>query len=80
MNDFIEFMNLESSKANIIDNICSGSYDDTGCIDMMPLAMAYVPIQKYRDAYPLDTALETGTFFKELYKPFKGYKLWEDNK
>jgi hypothetical protein len=34
------------------------------------LAMAYVPWQFYRNTYEPDRALETGTIFPELDKPF----------
>lgn len=38
----------------------------------MPPAMAYVPWQKWRDLYEPCKALERGTIFKELDKPFLG--------
>ena len=37
-----------------------------------PLAMAYVPWQQFRNLYDLDRALEVGTIFAELDKPFTG--------
>ena len=37
-----------------------------------PLAMAYVPWQKWRDIYSSDVALQRGTLFAELDKPFIG--------
>ena len=45
------------------------------CSDKMPLrdfpvAMAYVPWQYFKTTYELDKALETGTIFPELDKPF----------
>ena len=36
------------------------------------LAMAYVPIQEFRDLYDPDYALQVGTLFKELDLPFYG--------
>ncbi|WMJ85336.1 spore coat associated protein CotJA [Anaerocolumna sp. MB42-C2] len=36
------------------------------------LAMAYVPIQKFRDLYDINYALQVGTLFKELDLPFYG--------
>ncbi len=39
----------------------------------LSLAMAYVPNQKFRDIYDMETALMKGTIFKELDKPFLGY-------
>lgn len=37
-----------------------------------PLAMSYVPWQKYDEVYGENTALEKGTIFPDLYFPFKG--------
>ena len=42
------------------------TYDD------MPLAMAYVPWQKWCDIYDLEKGFHCGTIFKELNKPFLG--------
>lgn len=38
----------------------------------LSLAMAYVPMQNWRNLYELDLALERGTVFAELDKPFIG--------
>lgn len=38
----------------------------------MPIAMAYVPWQQWKDLYDLPKALESGTIFAELDKPFLG--------
>ena len=38
----------------------------------MPIAMAYVPWQKWQDLYEPCNGLESGTIFKELDKPFLG--------
>ena len=38
----------------------------------MPIAMAYVPWQKWQDIYEPGKGLENGTIFKELDKPFLG--------
>ena len=38
------------------------------------LAMAYVPMQEYGLLYDLDDALEAGTLFPDLDKPFLGKK------
>ncbi len=41
--------------------------------DRFPLAMAYVPWQRLTHIYEdLDEALENGTIFPELNKPFTG--------
>ena len=36
----------------------------------MPIAMAYVPWQQWRQTYPVDKALSRGTIFPELDLPF----------
>jgi len=38
------------------------------------LAMAYVPWQQWEDLYDEDTALQRGTLFAQLDKPFLGRK------
>ena len=39
----------------------------------LPLAMAYIPMQKWRDLYEdTEKAFERGTVFRELDKPFLG--------
>lgn len=35
-------------------------------------AMAYVPFQQFQTTYPSDKALDAGTLFPELDKPFYG--------
>ena len=45
---------------------------DTWSADNFALAMAYVPIQHFKSVYELDEALQVGTIFPELNKPFKG--------
>ena len=41
-------------------------------LNNMPLAMAYVPMQKWRKLYEPEVALERGTLFQELDLPFIG--------
>lgn len=36
----------------------------------MRLARAYIPFQFYTDAFPLEEALQKGTLFPELYRPY----------
>lgn len=42
------------------------------CLNSLPLAMAYVPLQKWEDIYDTKMALERGTIFRALDKPFLG--------
>jgi hypothetical protein len=37
-----------------------------------PLAMAYVPFQKFGEIYEPEVAFNMGTLYKELNKPFLG--------
>ena len=48
--------------------------EDDSCCDPFPmaLAMAYVRCQKWGMTYDPETALERGTFFPDLDKPFIG--------
>lgn len=41
-------------------------------LDNLPLAMAYVPMQKYENLYHETEALYRGTLFADLDKPFCG--------
>lgn len=40
-------------------------------IEDMPLAMAYIPFQKWRNLYDPNEAFQRGTIFKELDLPFE---------
>ena len=46
--------------------------DDYDALAGMPLAMAYVPWQKWRKIYDAEKALCQCTIFEELDKPFRG--------
>lgn len=43
-------------------------------IDKLPLAMAYVPFQKWRKVYDASKGFMCGTIFEELVMPWEGYK------
>ena len=45
---------------------------ECGCEQNWPVAMAYVPVQAFQSTYDLNRALEVGTIFPELHKPFCG--------
>ncbi len=53
--------------------ICNEDLANT-CLDRMPIAMAYVPFQKWRKVFDAPTGLAHGTIFEELVLPFCGYK------
>ena len=42
------------------------------CLDSLPLAMAFVPMQKWKEPYAPKTAIDRGTIFPELDLPFIG--------
>lgn len=46
-------------------------------MDNFALAMAYVPMQHFKNVYELDEALSVGTIFPELNKPFMGFNGWK---
>ena len=50
---------------------CSYECDETK-LSCLPIAMAYVPMQKFQELYNPETAFCAGTLFKELDKPFLG--------
>ncbi len=53
---------------------CAYECDDTK-LSCMPIAMAYVPMQRFQELYSPETALRVGTLFKELDKPFLGSEV-----
>ena len=54
---------------------CSLNKCNFSCVDTFPLAMAYIPMQKFENLYSVEEALCSGTLFKDLDKPFYGGKL-----
>ena len=42
------------------------------CLDSLPLAMAYVPMQRWGELYTPSVALDRGTMFPPLDLPFIG--------
>lgn len=42
------------------------------CLESLPLAMAYVPMQKWGELYTSSVALDRGTLFPPLDLPFIG--------
>lgn len=52
--------------------VCRDHSDKHDELSSMPLAMAYVPWQKWRNLYECGKGLDRGTIFEELDKPFRG--------
>lgn len=51
---------------------CNECGRDSGCDELMTLAIATVPLQSWRLTYSPEKALKAGTMFAELNLPFKG--------
>ncbi len=66
---FVEGFNIEKEAAAML---CGG--------EKMTLAMAYVPVQEWGDLYTEDAALQNGTLFPALDKPFLGGKQVQNGK
>ena len=49
-----------------------GNYYSMDALGQFPIAMAYVPWQRFGQTYDLSKALYVGTIFPELDKPFCG--------
>ena len=68
------------SNGGMTDNSSSGGMTsgnnsvgaERSCIDKMPLAMAYIPMQEWQNIYENGKAIMRGTIFEELDLPFKG--------
>lgn len=56
-------MQLYSPSAN--------NYND--CLENLPLAYAYIPYQVFESPYNKEEALEYGTVFSQLNKPYNIY-------
>lgn len=50
-------------------NVCC---DKDDVLEGMPIAMAYVPWQMWRNICDIEKGFSSGTIFEELNKPFRG--------
>lgn len=58
---------------NTCCNCAGSSFDNSDYSDSgMVLAMAYVPIQIWKQVYDLPIGFKTGTIFPDLDKPYTG--------
>lgn len=55
----------------LIDNRCASDAPSRAQLDDLPLAIAYVPWQSWGQLYGSDVALDRGTVFPALDKPFE---------
>lgn len=54
--------------------VCAFEADDE-CLSKMPIAMAYVPMQKFQNLHTAENAFCAGTLYKELEMPFLGSEV-----
>lgn len=64
--------NRRTPYARPINPMPPHSNCDHDTISHMPLAMAYVPWQEWRNIYSAEKGLCIGTIFEDLNKPFSG--------
>lgn len=62
-NEFIRMAGRENNSQN---------NTQINCIDSLPIAMAYVPMQKWNTTYEPDEGFNHGTIFPELNLPWLG--------
>jgi hypothetical protein len=58
---------------------CAPTEEDTGLCGDLPLAMAYVAKQYWRDLYEPCEALRQGTLFRSLDFPFSGVMMGDSD-
>ncbi|MGI6752181.1 MAG: spore coat associated protein CotJA [Anaerovoracaceae bacterium] len=72
---------MRKSLADSIPNVCSPnatnpiSSEKGMSLDDLPLAMAYVPFQKWGTVYEASHGLSRGTIFPDLDLPFEGRRI-----
>ncbi len=54
------------------DSCCGDNMSGHDKLSGLPIAMAYVPWQKWGDLFEAEKGFHCGTIFEELYKPFRG--------
>lgn len=64
---------MNTAREHQCQNECRQHRTDE--ISEMALAMAYVPWQHFQSIYEPDKALQVGTIFPELNKPFTGRRV-----
>lgn len=67
----INFRNTQNTTPDVsYYNYSDMKENPTNNLEDMPLAMAYVPYQQWRDLYSPNQGFNRGTIFKELDLPF----------
>ena len=65
----------QTPPVSVPDNtrpICQNTGHICDELSNMPIAMAYVPWQEWRNIYEAEKGFHYGTIFEELNKPFRG--------
>lgn len=60
------------SRSSDSKKTCCDNRSEYDALKGMPIAMAYVPWQKWCSLYEAEKGFQRGTIFEELDKPFKG--------
>lgn len=63
------------TKQYMRDTCCTNDdacHKNDACLSALPIGMAYIPWQSFRDLYDPHMGLDRGTLFKELDYPFMG--------
>ena len=59
------------NELNATDSMINGAKEESGP-PCSPVGMAYVPIQRWKELYDPELALQRGTMFRQLDFPFIG--------
>ena len=62
---------VRAQNAAAFETVTTGPARDA-LLEMLPLAMAYVPAQRWGTTYSAEETLQHGTLFPELDLPFEG--------
>ena len=62
--------NVSRSTRNCPNTVCTTIPVEEGCVDEYPIAMAYVPMQQWRELYDPMSGISHGTIFRELDLPW----------
>lgn len=73
--DYEYFNMMKNSKSFSSVNNNTNKYFSDVFPASLPIAMAYVPYQKWKETYDADTALKVGTLFPELNLPLSGEEV-----
>lgn len=65
---------LEAAEAGKVCTLCPKDSRMSAFPAETPVGMAYVPYQQWKNVYEPSVALDRGTVFEDLDKPFLGEK------